>query len=82
MSNKIREYAEYFVEGMDDISEAMDQFPIKAKTGMKIGVVLGMNPVTGPILGGLAAGAVATYGASRVVKMILEKQNKPNMVIL
>lgn len=73
MSSKVREYAEYFVEGMDDISETLDQVPIKGKTGMKIGLVLGMNPVTGPILGGLAAGAVATYGASRVVKKILEK---------
>ena len=72
MRSKIKVYAEQFVEGMDDISEALDQVPIKDKTGMKIGLVLGMNPVTGPILGGLTVGAVATYGVSLVVKQILE----------
>jgi len=72
MSGKVREYATSFVTGMDTVAEWVNEVPLKPKTGAKIGVVLGMNPVTGPILGGIAAGGFVAYGASRVVKKLLE----------
>lgn len=74
MSSKIRKGAELFVEGMDKARDKLEEKdpknPIKTAA---LTMTLAVNPVTGPLVGPVSLAAVSVYGASRVVKKVLEK---------
>ena len=75
MKDTVREKLQNFVDKVEDVEEKLDNMPLSSKTGAKIGVMLGLNPITGPILGGAAVVAGTVYGAAKITKKILEKED-------
>ena len=57
-------------------AEYSDNIPMSGKTGAKIGYALAFNPITAPIATGVAIGVGTLYGTYKIVKHIVDKEDK------